>query len=100
MSTFAVPGKGTYITLASIDKTFECHINESKVVSVTLSTEAAKMGGHDLHVIRFLDCDKKPVLSCLLMWDPSQGPGQYLHGAVEAFTNLRQEVGDELCVSH
>jgi len=95
MSTFNVPGKGEYITIASADRTFECHINKAKVARVTMATEPAKIGGHDLHVMRFLRADGGLVLSCLLMWDPSVGPGNYLHGAVEEFQSVRERFGDD-----
>lgn len=97
-NTFAIPGKGTYLTIASVDKTFECHINTSKVKNVTMGTEKAKMGSHDLHVIRFKDGDNVLILSCLLMWDPARGAGEYMHGAVEAFEALRKKYGDEFQV--
>lgn len=96
---FSVPGKGDYLTLASIDKTFECHISENKVVSITLTSEPAKIGGHEMHVIRFKAQDDSIVLSCALMWDPSQGPGNYLHGAVNAFKELKAKYGEQVEVS-
>lgn len=97
-STFAIPGKGTYLTIGSDDKTFECHINTEKVKNVTMGTEKAKIGGHDLHVIRLKDADNALILSCLLMWDPSRGQGKYLAGAVDAFESLRAKYGDEFHV--
>ena len=59
-----------------------------------MSTEKAKTGEHDMYVIRLRDSDDKLVLSCVLMWDPSQGPGNYMHGAVEAFQELQSKYGD------
>lgn len=99
INEFSVPGKGDYVTLASIDKTFECHINTSKVASISLGKEPAKIGGHDLFVVRFKDSDGGLVLSCLLMWDPSVGPGNYLHGAVDAFNGLLEKYGAEFSVA-
>jgi len=34
--------------------------------------------------------------STLLMWDPSQGPGNYLDGAVEAFKALESKYGSKI----
>lgn len=95
---FNIPNKGTYLTLASEDKTFECHINTAKVVAVSMSKESAKIGGHDLYVIRLKNADGGIVLSCLLMWDPSRGPGEYIHGAIDAFERLRAQYGDAFSV--
>lgn len=109
VSSFSIPGKGEYLTLASVDKTFECHLNTSRVVRITMATEKAKIGSHDLHVIRFLNCEEGEekagdrshiILSVLLMYDPSQGPGHYLHGAVDAFKKLRDQFGDSISVAH
>lgn len=93
VSLFSTP-RGDYVTLASADRTFEAHVNVSVARAVTMSTEKAKVGGHDLHVIRLLDAGGAPLLSCLLMWDPSQGPGHYLHGAVPEFQRLRDKYGE------
>ena len=98
LSMFSIPGKGDYFTLASIDKTFECHLNSSKVSTVTISTEKAKVGAHDIHVIRFLSENDDIILSCMLMWDPSQGPGNYLQGAIEEFEKLKQKYGERFQV--
>lgn len=92
LSTFTTPN-AFYLTLASADKTFECHINLSKASVVTMATEKAKIGHHDLHVIRILDMHDTILLSCLLQYDPSQGPGHYLHGAVDAFNALKEKYG-------
>lgn len=95
---FSVPGKGDYLTVASEDRTFECHLNMSAVKKVTMSDEPAKIGGHTLHVMRFLDEGGKPVLSVMLMWAPNEGPGNYLYGAVEEFGKLREQYGAEWSV--
>ncbi|KAA8491156.1 hypothetical protein FVE85_9451 [Porphyridium purpureum] len=89
---------GEYVTVASTDKLFECHVNCSKVSKVTLSTEPAKQGGHMLHVIRFKGADEqaRPLLSCLLQYDPSQGAGNYLAGAVDNFNSLVQKYSNEM----
>jgi hypothetical protein len=94
LSEFSVPGKGAYLSVCAADKTFECHVNADKVGRVTLSEEAAKVGGHALYVVRFLGEGAAPVLSVMLMWAPNEGPGVYLHGAVEAFRKLREQYGD------
>lgn len=88
-----VPNRGAFLTLANADKTFECHINISKVAKITLGKEKAKMGGHDLYVIRLKNEKDGIILSCLLMWDPSQGPGTYMHGAVSEFKRLEEKYG-------
>lgn len=96
ISNFSVPNKGDYITIKNVDKTFECHINTSKVRVITMSTQPAKIGGHDLHVIRFRGEDDALMLSCLLMWDPSLGQGHYLHGALDAFNKLKERFGERV----
>lgn len=96
--SFSIPGKGDYLTIASEDKTFECHINCDKVAEITMTKEKAKMGDHDLYVMRLRKSDGGIVLSCLLMWDPSRGPGNYLHGAVNAFEALKQKYGESFSV--
>ncbi len=95
---FDIPGRGVFLTIASIDQTFECHINLTKVSQVTMSKEKAKVGDHDVYVVRLKRDDGGIALSCLLMWDPSQGPGFYLHGAVDAFQALRNKYGDAFSV--
>lgn len=95
INRFEVPTKGAYITLANEDKTFECHINTSKVAAVTMGKETSKMGAHDLYVIRLKNADDCIVLSCVLMWDPSYGPGTYMHGAIDAFNRLKAKYGDK-----
>ena len=99
VTAFAHPTKGRYLTLASIDKTFELHVRVDAVRTVTLSTEKAKMGGHDLHVIRFRDERDDLVLSMLLQYDPSRGPGNYLAGAVDAFNALRDKLGSSVTLA-
>lgn len=89
-------GSGEYLSVQSQDRTFECHMNTSRVAKVTLSNEKAKIGGHDLHVIRFLDQQHKPLLSVMLMFDPTKGPGYYLHGAETSFRALSEKYGGEL----
>ncbi|PXF42171.1 hypothetical protein BWQ96_08091 [Gracilariopsis chorda] len=89
-STFAVPGRGHFLSVASEDRLFECHINTDEVQAVSLSQEPAKVGAHDVYVMRFLGEHDKRLLSCMLMWDPSQGPGHYLADAVQRFTELRE----------
>lgn len=100
MKTFDIPTKGTYLTLSSDDKTFECHLPLQAVARVTLSVEKAKIGGHDLYVIRFFTCDDIIILSCMLQFDPSRGPSHYLFGAVDAFLQLRTRYGDQFVVAH
>lgn len=95
---FAIPGKGEYVTIASADRTFECHLCVSKVAKITLSDEPAKVGGHTLHVVRFVDEEAKIMLSVLLMWAPNEGPGNYLFGAVDEFNKLREKYGAEVAV--
>eukprot|EP00181_Compsopogon_caeruleus_P004414 CAMPEP_0184680376 /NCGR_PEP_ID=MMETSP0312-20130426/3245_1 /TAXON_ID=31354 /ORGANISM="Compsopogon coeruleus, Strain SAG 36.94" /LENGTH=195 /DNA_ID=CAMNT_0027130425 /DNA_START=39 /DNA_END=626 /DNA_ORIENTATION=- len=85
--------RGEYVSISTTDRTFECHLNTEKVAKITMSKEAAKMGGHDLFVIRFRDEDEEILLSCLLMWNPSEGPGQYLAHAVESFNVLMAKYG-------
>lgn len=98
IKNFTIPNKGDYLTIASVDTTFECHINLSKVANVTVTTEKAKMGDHQLHVIRLLGEKDKIVLSMLLQWDPSVGPGNYLHGAEATFEKLQNRFGTRFTV--
>jgi len=88
--------KGEFITISSIDKLFECHINTSTVSSITLSKENAKLGEFSLYVIRFKDENGSNLLSCLLQYDPSKGPGNYLDMAVNRFDALIARYGTQL----
>lgn len=97
---FSVPGKGDYMTIASEDKMFECHLNMSKVKTIELSEQKAKIGDHQLYVVRFKADKGALMLSCLLQYDPSVGPGNYLYGAIDGFRALRQHFGDVITVEH
>lgn len=77
-TTFSIPTKGTYITFKSGGGTHEAHVSVRSVASVALSTEPAKMGGHDLHVMRLLGVGGGPVLSLLVAWAEGEGPGSYV----------------------
>jgi len=37
--------------------------------------EPAKIGGHDLYVLRIKDGSDAILLSCMLQYDPAKGPG-------------------------
>lgn len=100
LKTVDVPGMGEYITIASEDKTFECHIPTANVHRITMSTDKAKIGDHDIHAVRLLSSDGTIVLSCILQFDPSRGPGNYLFGAVDAFNALRSRYGSQVNVIH
>lgn len=97
---FSVPGKGDYVTIASEDKMFECHLNMTKVKTIELSEQKAKIGDHQLYVVRFKADEGALMLSCLLQYDPSVGPGNYLYGAIDGFRALRQRFGDMITVEH
>jgi hypothetical protein len=58
--------------------------------------EAAKIGGHDLHVMRIKDSSDGILLSCMLQYDPAKGPGTYFDGAVAKFESVRSKWGDEV----
>lgn len=96
--TFEIPGKGQYLTIASEDKMFECHLNMSKVARIELSEQKAKIGDHKLYAVRFKDDGDSIMLSCILQYDPSKGPGNYLFGAVDAFKALKDRFGDVVSV--
>lgn len=102
VSTFSVPGKGEYLTLASTDKTFECHLRVSAVRRAALSVEPAKIGGHKLYVIRLHGEAQEEggkeelLLSTMLMYDPSKGPGNYLFGAVDKFNAIVDKYGGDI----
>ena len=76
--TFPIPTKGTYITFKTGGGTHEAHVSVRSVASVKLSTEPAKVGGHDLHVMRLLGVGGGPVLSLLVAWAEGEGPGSYV----------------------
>ncbi|OSX70896.1 hypothetical protein BU14_0640s0002 [Porphyra umbilicalis] len=92
--TFPIPTKGTYITFKTGGGTHEAHVSVRSVASVKLSTEPAKVGGHDLHVMRLLGVGGGPVLSLLVAWAEGEGPGSYTPEAVAAFGRLRAKYGD------
>uniref|UniRef100_A0A7S0VV11 Uncharacterized protein n=1 Tax=Hemiselmis tepida TaxID=464990 RepID=A0A7S0VV11_9CRYP len=94
MNGFNVPGKGQYLTIATEDKLFECHINLAKVESVAFSQDAAKVGGHTLHVMRIKGPDGL-MLSIMLQYDVTRGPGEYFEGSVEAFERTMSKYGPE-----
>lgn len=92
-TTFPIPTKGTYITFKSGGGTHEAHVSVRSVASVALSTEPAKVGGHDLHVMRLLGVGGGPILSLLVAWAEGEGPGSYTPEAVDAFGRLRTKYG-------
>mmetsp|Transcript_53091 Transcript_53091/g.125411 ORF Transcript_53091/g.125411 Transcript_53091/m.125411 type:complete len:213 (+) Transcript_53091:38-676(+) len=94
-STFSVPGKGQYLTLASPDKLFECHINVDKAKTVAFSQDPAKVGGHTLHVMRVKDEAGAIMMSIMLQYDPAKGPGNYFEGAEAAFKAVMDKYGPE-----
>lgn len=92
--TFPIPTKGTYITFKSGGGTHEAHVSVRSVASVALSTEPAKIGGHDLHVMRLLGVGGGPVLSLLVAWAEGEGPGSY----VRCSSGFRCNWGDGGCL--
>lgn len=94
MQEFSIPGKGRYLTIKSEDGVFACNINADTVARVKMSKESAKQGNADIYVMRLLDEKDGIVLSCLLMWNPAEGPGHYLAGAVDAFEKLKSKYGE------
>ena len=99
LNFFEVPGKGQYATLASADKLFECHIRLDAAAKATFAKEAAKIGGHDLYVMRLKTSDDTILLSCMLQYDPAKGPGHYFDGAVEKFERVQSKWGNEASLS-
>ena len=99
LNFFEVPGKGQYATLASADKLFECHIRLDAAAKATFAKEAAKIGGHDLYVMRLKTSDDTILLSCMLQYDPAKGHGQYFDGAVEKFERVQSKWGNEASLS-
>lgn len=98
--TFSVAGRGEYVTLASDDGTFECHLNVSAVASVTLSVDDPKIvASHKLYVVRFRDARDAVLLSALLAHDARGGPGSYAPAALAAFHRLRETLGDRVAVA-
>lgn len=95
-----IPGRGDLLTIANDDKTFECHLRVNAVSKITMTDEPPKTPGLPegtmMHIIRFLNAESVPLLSVLLMWDPSKGPGNYLFGAVDSFNALREKYGPEV----
>lgn len=84
-TTFPIPTKGTYITFKSGGGTHEAHVSVRSVASVALSTEPAKVGGHDLHVMRLLGVGGGPILSLLVAWAEGEGPGSYVRWLLSVF---------------
>mmetsp|Transcript_32843 Transcript_32843/g.74868 ORF Transcript_32843/g.74868 Transcript_32843/m.74868 type:complete len:208 (-) Transcript_32843:331-954(-) len=95
---FTIPGKGTYCTISTADKLFECHINMDKAKSVVWSQEPAKVGGHMLHVMRVKDEAGAIMLSCMLQYDPAQGAGNYFPGKIAAFERVMGKFNSEMAV--
>jgi Haem utilisation ChuX/HutX len=97
MAEFSPPGRDdTFLTLATEDRTFECHLKASAVRRITLTVDSTKDGsGATLPVVRFFGESARPMLSVSLMWEPSRGPGHYLHGAEDAFAALRDQYGGD-----
>ena len=48
------------VMAGSADKLFECHIRLEAAAKATFSKEAAKIGGHDLYVMR--ECRLPPFV--------------------------------------
>lgn len=92
-TTFPIPTKGTYITFKSGGGTHEAHVSVRSVASVALSTEPAKMGGHDLHVMRLLGVGGGPVLSLLVAWAEGEGPGSYVRCFLSDYCAIGWAVG-------
>lgn len=57
--------------------------------------ESAKIGGHDLYVMRLKDKSDTILLSCMLQYDPAKGPGNYFPGAVDKFLVVQDKWGSE-----
>ncbi|GIL82832.1 hypothetical protein Vretimale_8197 [Volvox reticuliferus] len=87
-----VPNRGVLATVASEDKSFECHITLSKVREVKFVKSKAKSGEYDIYATRFLGADSKVLMSCLLHGQQ----GQYDPAAVEAWTNLATKYGESV----
>mmetsp|Transcript_6101 Transcript_6101/g.18436 ORF Transcript_6101/g.18436 Transcript_6101/m.18436 type:complete len:162 (+) Transcript_6101:121-606(+) len=70
--------RGGLLSLVSPDRLFELHVSTAKLAKITLSKERAKIGDHDIYVIRLKRPDEGIILSALLMWNPAEGPGIYV----------------------
>lgn len=57
--------------------------------------DAAKVGGHTLHVMRLKGDAGAVILSIMLQYDTSKGPGMYHDGSVAAFEGVMQKYGAE-----
>ncbi|GLC41660.1 hypothetical protein PLESTB_000691500 [Pleodorina starrii] len=87
-----VPNRGVLATIASQDKSFECHITLSKVKEVRFAKSKAKSGEYDIYATRFLGPDGKVLMSCLL----HGSQGVYDPAAVEAWTSLANKYGESV----
>ncbi|EFJ41219.1 hypothetical protein VOLCADRAFT_98770 [Volvox carteri f. nagariensis] len=85
-----VPSRGVLATIASDDKSFECHITLSKVKEVKFAKSKAKSGEYDIYATRFLGPDGKVLMSCLLHGNQ----GVYDPSAVAAWTSLATKYGE------
>ncbi|KAG2490864.1 hypothetical protein HYH03_010782 [Edaphochlamys debaryana] len=87
-----VPSRGTLATIASADKSFECHIVLNKVKKALIAKSKAKAGDYDVYAIRFQGEEGKMLLTCLLHGQA----GVYQPAAVEAWKKLHEKYGDAL----
>ncbi|KAG2434824.1 hypothetical protein HXX76_007709 [Chlamydomonas incerta] len=86
------PSRGLLATIASEDKSFECHIPLSKVKEVKFAKSKAKAGDYDVYATRFFGEDGKVMLSCVLHGNA----GQYDPKYVAAWSSLAQKYGDSV----
>ncbi|KXZ54826.1 hypothetical protein GPECTOR_4g897 [Gonium pectorale] len=87
-----VPNRGLLATIASADKSFECHITLSKVKEVRFAKSKAKAGDYDIYATRFYGEDGKVMLSTIL----HGSQGAYDPAAVQAWTSLASKYGDSV----
>lgn len=90
-----IPNRGQLLTISSEDSLFTTHMQVNKIKRITLSKEKAKQKPDaDTYVIRFFNEGGKIALSCMLMWDPTQGVGNYLGDTVRRFEELKVKYGE------
>ncbi|PNH07604.1 hypothetical protein TSOC_005947, partial [Tetrabaena socialis] len=87
-----IPGRGTLATIASADKSFECHITLSKVKEVRFAKSKAKAGDYDLYATRFVGDEGRVLMSVILHGQQ----GAYEPAAVEAWGGLAAKYGESL----
>ena len=85
-----IPGKGTYATVSTEDKTFECHVNLDRVKEIKMLMTRPRVGDYDLYVSRFINDEGNPMMSAILHGDE----GDYDEEALAAWKRVLDMYGE------